>query len=167
MATYLTGPYVEIKMLPLTFKEFLHFKKLKNTDPARHLSEYLEYGGFPSAVLQTNSQLKRDVLSGIYNSILLRDVAGRATIKNTEVLERIALYLLSNTGQLISINKIANTLRSSDLKVSNNTIENYLELLHNAFLFYKVPRFDIREKEYLRGQGKYYVVDLGFIRSQL
>ena len=111
--------------------------------------------------------IKRDVLSGIYNSILLRDVAGRATIKNTEVLERIALYLLSNTGQLISINKIANTLRSSDLKVSNNTIENYLELLHNAFLFYKVPRFDIREKEYLRGQGKYYVVDLGFIRSQL
>lgn len=167
MATYLTGQYVEIKMLPLTFKEFLHFKKLENTDPARHLSEYLEYGGFPSAVLQTNSQLKRDVLSGTYNSILLRVVAGRATIKNTEVLERIALYLLSNTGQLISINKIANTLRSSGLKVSNNTIENYLELLHNAFLFYKVPRFDIREKEYLRGQGKYYVVDLGFIRSQL
>lgn len=167
MATYLTGRYVEIKMLPLTFKEFLHFKKLENTDPARHLSEYLEYGGFPSVVLQTNSQLKRDVLSGIYNSILLRVVAGRATIKNTEVLERIALYLLSNTGQLISINKIANTLRSSGLKVSNNTIENYLELLHNAFLFYKVPRFDIREKEYLRGQGKYYVVDLGFIRSQL
>ncbi|MGV3191788.1 ATP-binding protein [Lactobacillus amylovorus] len=167
MATYLTGRYVEIKMLPLTFKEFLHFKKLENTDPARHLSEYLEYGDFPSVVLQTNSQLKRDVLSGIYNSILLRVVAGRATIKNTEVLERIALYLLSNTGQLISINKIANTLRSSGLKVSNNTIENYLELLHNAFLFYKVPRFDIREKEYLRGQGKYYVVDLGFIRSQL
>lgn len=55
MATYLTGRYVEIKMLPLTFKEFLHFKKLENTDPARHLSEYLEYGGFPSVVLQTNS----------------------------------------------------------------------------------------------------------------
>ena len=55
MATYLTGPYVEIKMLPLTFKEFLHFKKLENTDPTRHLSEYLEYGGFPSVVLQTNS----------------------------------------------------------------------------------------------------------------
>lgn len=146
MATYLTGRYVEIKMLPLTFKEFLHFKKLENTDPARHLSEYLEYGGFPSVVLQTNSQLKRDVLSGIYNSILLRVVAGRATIKNTEVLERIALYLLSNTGQLISINKIANTLRSSGLKVSNNTVENYLELLHNAFLFYKVLRFDIRGK---------------------
>ena len=64
---------------------------------------------------------------------LQRVVAGRATIKNTEVLERIALYLLSNTGQLISINKIANTLRSSGLKVSSNTIENYLELLHNAF----------------------------------
>lgn len=167
MATYLTGRYVEIKMLPLTFKEFLHFKNLENFDPARYLNEYLEYGGFPSVVLQTNAQLKRDVLKGIYNSILLRDVAGRATIRNTEVLERVALYLLSNTGQLISINKIANTLRSAGLKVSNNTIENYLELLHNAFLFYKIPRFDIRKKEYLHGQGKYYVVDLGFIRSQL
>lgn len=167
MATYLTGRYVEIKMLPLTFKEFLHFKNLENFDPAKYLNEYLEYGGFPSVVLQTNAQLKRDVLKGIYNSILLRDVAGRATIRNTEVLERVALYLLSNTGQLISINKIANTLRSAGLKVSNNTIENYLELLHNAFLFYKVPRFDIRKKEYLHGQGKYYVVDLGFIRSQL
>lgn len=69
MATYLTGRYVEIKMLPLTFKEFLHFKKLENT---QHLSEYLEYGGFPSVVLQTNSQLKRDVLSGIYNRIFVK-----------------------------------------------------------------------------------------------
>lgn len=167
MATYLTGRYIEIRMLPLTFKEFIHFKGLEYTDPARHFREYLEYGGFPSVVLQTNTQLKRDVLSGIYNSILLKDVAGRATIKNTEILERIGLYLLSNTGQLISINKIANTLRSTGFKVSNNTIENYIDLLSNAFLFYKVPRFDIRGKEYLRGQGKYYVVDLGFIRSQL
>ena len=167
LATYLTGRYVEIKMLPLTFKEYLHFKNLEQGDPSRYFNEYLEYGGFPSVVLQDNSQLKKDVLAGIYNSILLKDVAGRATIKNTEVLERIALFLLSNCGQLISINKIANTLRSAGFKVSNNTIENYINLLQSAFLFYKVPRYDIRGKEYLRGQGKYYAVDLGFIRSKL
>lgn len=167
LATYLTGRFVEIKMLPLTFKEYLHFRNLEDADPGRYFNDYLQYGGFPSVVLQDNSQLKRDVLSGIYNSILLRDVAGRATIKNTAVLERIALFLLANTGQLISINKIANTLRSAGLKVSNNTIESYIDLLQDSFLFYKVPRYDIRGKEYLRGQGKYYVVDLGFVRSQL
>lgn len=167
LATYLTGRFVEIKMLPLTFKEYLHFTNSENADPGRYFNNYLQYGGFPSVVLQDNSQLKRDVLSGIYNSILLRDVAGRATIKNTAVLERIALFLLANTGQLISINKIANTLRSGGLKVSNNTIESYINLLEDAFLFYKVPRYDIRGKEYLHGQGKYYVVDLGFVRSQL
>lgn len=167
LATYLTGRYVEIKVLPLTFKEFLHFKNLEDKDPSRYLNEYLEYGGFPSVVLQTNNQLKRDVLSGIYNSILLRDVASRANIKNTEALERVALFLLGNTGQLVSINKIANTLRSSGFSISNNTIENYINLLQDAFLFYKVPRYDIRGKEYLSGQGKYYMVDLGFIRSQL
>lgn len=167
LATYLTGRYVEIKMLPLTFKEFLHFKGLEDKDPGKYLDNYLEFGGFPSVVLQDNPQLKFDVLFGIYNSILLRDVAGRATIKNTEVLERIALFILSNTGQLISINKIANTLRSAGFKISNNTIENYISLLKDSFLFYKVPRYDIRGKEFLRGQGKYYVVDLGFIHSQL
>lgn len=167
LATYLTGRYVEIKMLPLTFKEYLHFKHLEDGDPSRYFRDYLEYGGFPSVVLQDNNQLKRDVLSGIYNSILLKDVAARASVKNTEALERVALFLLGNTGQLVSINKIANTLRSAGFAISNNTIEGYINLLKDAFLFYKAPRYDIRGKELLRGQGKYYVVDLGFIRSQL
>lgn len=167
LASYLTGRYVQIPVLPLTFREYLKFKNYEQDDPARHFNDYLEYGGFPSVVLQDNNQLKRDVLSGIYNSILLRDVAGRATIKNTEVLERAGLFLLGNAGQLISINKIANTLRSSGFKISNNTIEAYLNLLQDAFLFYKVPRYDIRGKELLKGQGKFYAVDLGFVRSQL
>lgn len=167
LASYLTGRYVQIPVLPLTFKEYLKFKNFERDDPARHFNDYLEYGGFPSVVLQDNNQLKCDVLSGIYNSILLRDVAGRATIKNTEILERVGLFLLGNSGQLISINKIANTLRSSGFKISNNTIENYLNLLQDAFLFYKVPRYDIRGKELLKGQGKFYAVDLGFVRSQL
>lgn len=167
LASYLTGRYVQIPVLPLTFREYLKFKNYEQDDPARHFNDYLEYGGFPSVVLQDNNQLKRDVLSGIYNSILLRDVAGRATIKNTEVLERVGLFLLGNAGQLISINKIANTLRSSGFKISNNTIEAYLNLLQDAFLFYKVPRYDIRGKELLKGQEKFYAVDLGFVRSQL
>lgn len=166
LATYLTGRYVEIKVQPLTLNEYLKFKNYDDS-AERHFDDYLEYGGFPAVVLQTNNQLKNDVLKGIFNSVLLRDVTQRATIKNPEALERIALFLLSNIGQLVSVNRVANTLRSSGLKVSNNTIEGYLKLLEEAYLFYKVPRYDIRGKEYLRGQGKYYVVDLGFVRSQL
>ncbi|WP_258430179.1 ATP-binding protein [Lentilactobacillus kisonensis] len=133
----------------------------------RYFSDYLEYGGFPSVVLQDDKQLKDDVLNGVYSSILLRDVANRASIKEPELLERIALYLLDNIGQLISTNKIANTIRSSGRKISNNTVENYINLLVKSFLFYKAPRYDIRGKEYISSQSKYYVVDLGFVRSQL
>lgn len=166
LATYLTGRYVEIKVQPLTMNEYLNFKDYSDS-AEKHFNDYLEYGGFPAVVLQTDNQLKNDVLKGIFNSILLRDVTQRVTIKNPEALERITLFLLSNIGQLVNVNRIANTLRSSGLKISNNTIEGYLKLLEEAYLFYKVPRYDICGKEYLRGQGKYYVVDLGFVRSQL
>ncbi|WP_279384042.1 ATP-binding protein [Lentilactobacillus kisonensis] len=167
LGTYLTGRYVELKMLPLSFQEYLAFKDLDAQQKERYFSDYLEYGGFPSVVLQDDKQLKDDVLNGVYSSILLRDVANRASIKEPELLERIALYLLDNIGQLISTNKIANTIRSSGRKISNNTVENYINLLVKSFLFYKAPRYDIRGKEYISSQSKYYVVDLGFVRSQL
>jgi len=167
MATYLTGRYIEIKVLPLSFEEYLTFKSYEKYQSERYFRDYLELGGFPSVVLQNDVQLKKDVLNGIYNSILFRDVAGRAIVKEPELLERIAIFLLDNIGQLVSTNKIANTIRSTGRKVSNNTIENYLSLLENSFLFYKVQRYDIRGKEYLANQAKYYVVDLGFILSQV
>ena len=167
MATYLTGRYIEIKVLPLSFVEYLKFKDYELHHAERHFKEYLEYGGFPSVVLQENQQLKKDALDGIYNSILFRDVAGRTIIREPELLERIAIFLLDNVGQLVTINKIANTLRSAGRKVSNNTIESYLDLLENSFLFYKVRRYDIRGKEYLSSQAKYYTVDLGFVLSQV
>ncbi|MCL2560010.1 MAG: ATP-binding protein [Turicibacter sp.] len=167
MATYLTGRYIEIKVLPLSFEEYLIFKNYEKFQGERYFREYLEYGGFPSAVLQNDTQLKKDVLSGIYNSILFRDVSSRAIVREPELLERIAIFLLDNVGQLITTNKIANTIRSTGRKVSNNTIENYLSLLADSFLFYKVRRYDIRGKEYLSNQAKYYAVDLGFVLSQV
>jgi predicted AAA+ superfamily ATPase len=167
LATYLTGRYVEIKMMPLSFPEYLSFKGYELFQGERYIRDYLEYGGFPSVVLQRDDQLKKDVLGGIYNSILLRDVAKRAVVKEPELLERIAIFLLDNIGQLVSTNKIANTIRSTGRKVGNGTIEHYLSLLENAFLFYKVKRYDIRGKEHLANQAKYYTVDLGFVLSQI
>jgi len=111
LATYLTGRFIEIQMHPLSFEEFLQFKQVETYQSERYFKEYFEYGGFPSVVLQQDSQLKKDVLSGIYSSIILRDVAQRSVIKEPELLERIALYLLDNVGQLVNTNKIANTIR--------------------------------------------------------
>lgn len=167
MATYLTGRYIEVRMLPLSFNEFLTFKKIDSFNSNSYLQEFLEYGGFPSVVLQNDNQLKRDVLSGIYNSILFKDIVYRSSIKEQDILEKIALFLLDNIGNIVSTNKIANTIRSTGRKVGNSTIENYLNLLENSFLVYKVKRYDIRGKEYLANQAKYYVVDLGFVVSQL
>ncbi len=167
LATYLTGRYIEIKMHPLSFREFLEFKGVDTSSGPRFVREYLEFGGFPSVVPQSDDTLKADVLSGIYNSILLKDVTQRALVKEPDILERVATYLLDNIGQLVSTNKIANTIRSTGRKVSNSTIESYLSLLEDSFLFYKVTRYDIRGKERLKNQAKYYTVDLGFILSQL
>jgi len=167
MATYLTGRYIEIKVLPLSFDEYLTFKGYEKYQGEKYFRDYLEYGGFPSVVLQNDVQLKKDVLAGIYNSILFRDVATRTVIREPEILERIAIFLLDNIGQLISTNKIANTIRSTGRKISNNTVESYVSLLENSFLFYKVKRYDIRGKEYLSNQAKYYTVDLGFVLSQV
>lgn len=169
MATYLTGRYIEIKMMPLSFDEYIEFKNDENVqlNPDRYFADYLKFGGFPSVVLQNNNQLKQDALAGIYDSILLRDVDQRSNIRNKSLLSLITDYLLNNIGQLTSATKIANTLKSSGANVNRNTVETYLKLLEDAYLFYRSRRYDIRGKEYLRGEGKYYVVDLGFIDTEL
>ncbi|MFU2205597.1 ATP-binding protein [Streptococcus pluranimalium] len=167
LATYLTGRYLELKMYTLSFREYLTFKALDDFEGQRYIQDYLTFGGFPSVVLQKDDTLKKDVLSGIYNSILYRDVTKRAVVKEPEILNRVATYLLDNVGQLVSTNKIANTIRSTGRKVSNATIESYIQLLEDSFLFYKASRYDIRGKELLKSQAKYYTVDLGLITSQL
>lgn len=166
LATHLAGRYVEIQIYPLSFIEFLEFKNYAREKMDLKLREYFEFGGFPSVVL-SNENLKLDVLSGIYSSIVLRDIAARANVRESAILEKVILFLLDNIGQIVNTNKITNTIKSSGRSVSNNTIENYLSLLEKSFLFYKAQRYDIRGKEYLSTSAKYYVVDLGFFKSQI
>ncbi|MFT4245275.1 MAG: ATP-binding protein [Micrococcaceae bacterium] len=167
LATYLTGRYVEIKVYPLSFKEYLVFKNQKRTATDLMYPNYAEYGGFPGAVLQPNDQQKLTVLSGIWDSILLKDVARRGNVKDIDLLERVALFLLDNIGNSVSTKKIADYITSSGRKVSPNTIESYVSLLETSFLFYKTHRYDIRGKERLKLQAKFYVVDQGFVISEL
>lgn len=159
LATYISGRYVEIKIYPLSFKEYLSFNEEDKIDLL--LDNYIRYGGFPSVSLVHDEQMKRDVLKGIYNSVILKDVSLRGNINNIDILMKLSLFLLDNIGNTISGTKIANYFVSTGLKVKSETINRYLVLLENSFIFYKVNRYDIRGKERLKTLGKYYVVDLG------
>lgn len=162
LATYLSGRYVEIKVLPLSFKEFLKFKGDNDkTMIEEYYEEYIKNGAFPSIALLKNEQIVDDVIKGIYNSILLKDVMLRGNIKDGFLLERLVSFIFDNIGNAVTSNSIANTFQSYGIKTRNETIDSYLDLLENAHIIYKANRFNIRGKEHLRGQSKYYCVDIG------
>ncbi len=156
----LTGRYIEIHMLPLSFSKFLEYYGKENE--LKKYNTYIENGGFPYLLnLDNNSDLIRNYLDGIYNTILLKDVVSRNNVKDTLILESIVKFLFDNIGQIVSTNKISATLNSNNRKNSVNTIESYLSYLLDSYLIYKVSRYDIRGKEYLKTGDKYYVCDLG------
>ena len=165
LSTYLSGRYVEIKMQPLTFKEFLTFYDLKDMNEDKKFDLYLKYGGMPGlkdfnfdekAIVQT--------LDGIFSTVLVKDILEQAEIKDTSLLRKITSFLADNIGNPTSINKIKNTLiseQSVKKGVHLALIDNYINLLENAFVFYGIKRYDIKGKDYLKTQGKYYMVDTG------
>lgn len=160
LATYLTGRYMQIHMLPLSFKEYLnHYggdNELKKYDT------YIQNGGFPYLLnLNEDKDLIRNYLDGIYNTVLMKDVISRNNIKDTMMLESIIKFIFDNIGQLVSTNKISNTLNSNNRKNSVNTVESYLTNLIDSYIIYKISRYDIKGKEYLKTGDKYYVCDLG------
>lgn len=168
LATLLSGRYVEIPIYPFSFKEFLMAKNIDSdsrTVDAAFL-EYEQYGGFPSVVL-ADKQIKDTILSGIYDTIILNDVSMRANVRDTDILRSLVAFLSDNIGQLVQPSKVANTLSSDGLKTSNHTIERYLTLLENAFLFYRARQYNIRGKDYLKTSGKYFIVDSGLRRNAL
>ena len=166
LATNLSGRYVEIPVYPFSFKEFLGAKQIDINSREVDLAykEYEQYGGFPSVTLADES-LRYTILSGIYDSIILNDIAARAQIKDSFTLKRIVAFLADNVGQLVNASKITSLLKNERIEVSNHTISRYLELLQNAYLFFEVRPYDIRGKAYLRQNAKYFIVDSG-LRNQ-
>jgi predicted AAA+ superfamily ATPase len=163
LATLLSGRYVEIKVYPFSFKEFLRAKFGENVDQRylpQFLQEYIRFGGFPAVVLSDES-IKETILSGIFDSVILNDVASRGEIRDIEVLKRVVSFLAGNVGHTVSTLNISNTLNSSSIKVSHPTINKYIELMKSAYLLYGAQRYDIRGKQYLSKQEKYYFVDSG------
>lgn len=169
LATLLTGRYVEIKMLPLSFREFL---EITGADPARGLAEYMRDGGLPYIAIMNRTQEKVETyLEGIYNTVIIKDIEDRQARKETDLdkrkisdillLKTIAKYLASVVGNPVSIRSITDYLTSNGRKVSPNTVSDYVEALTESFIFYPAERFDIVGKQLLKTNRKLYIVDLG------
>lgn len=174
LATLLTGRYVEIKMLPLSFKEFL---ALTGMDTERGLTEYLQNGGLPYIAVMDRTTEKTDIyLEGIYNTVIIKDIEERQSRKEKDptkrkitdisLLKTIAKFLASTIGSPVSVRSITNYLISNGRKVSPNTVSDYVEALTESFVFYPVERFDVVGKQLLKANKKYYIVDMG-IRNHI
>ncbi|MDR1168625.1 MAG: ATP-binding protein [Heliobacteriaceae bacterium] len=159
LSTLLSGRYVEIKMLPLSFKEYLSALPDKIDLPAKY-TQYLTHSSFPYTLELGNDEI-RTYLDGIYNTVILKDVVQRKNIADVSGLENIIKFMFDNIGNITSPKKISDTLGSSGRKISNHTVENYLSALIDSFILYKTSRYDVKGKQYLRTSEKYYLVDIG------
>ena len=164
LATLLSGRYIEIKMYPLSFKEYLIFNNYDKSNIEDKFNEYLKYGGLPAIThIKEKKDLVMTYLNDIYNTIVKKDVIDRNSIKDISLLENIIKYVASNIGSPISANKISDYLNSNKIveKSNHQTIDNYLKMLENAFIVYKADRSDIKSKSLLKTLGKYYIADSG------
>lgn len=167
LATLLSGRYVEIQMLPLSFREYLEFTQTSMDALLPVFNRYLKHGSFPYVSrLEQQDSIIRTYIEGIYASILIKDVTQRKTITDVSLLERIIRFLGSSIGSPISAKKICDTIISSGRKTSINIIDAYLKALLDSYIFYKVERYDIKGRRFLKTLGKYYIVDMG-LRNHL
>ena len=168
LATLLSGRYIEIKMLPLSFKEYLSAFKDKNESKDRLLLEYMKNGGMPGniSILETNPNDIDKYLDGIFSTVVYKDIMARNNIGDKMLLESVIKFVYDNIGNPISTKKISDTLTSKGISTSNHTVENYLTSFLESFLIYKAERFDVKGKNLLARDYKYYAVDTG-LRSYL
>jgi predicted AAA+ superfamily ATPase len=166
LATLLSGRYVEIKVYPLGFHEYMAFAEANPDEAGRSEKElfasYLQFGGLPGIhQMKWESDRLLLYLQDIYNSILLKDVVARNRVRDTALLEKIVVYLMDNIGNTFSAKTISDFLKSQGRKLSTETVYNYLAALESACLVHRVSRYDIKGKKLLETQEKYYLTDLG------
>ena len=170
-STLLSGRYVEIHMLPLSFKEFLDFYSFKlNVTIDEKFQKYLQFGGMPIIrEYQFDESRSNQALEGIYSTVVLRDILQRNSQADQLTLQKIVLFLCSNIGSITSANSIGKTLSNEgeirgtkDKNIASKTVNKYISMLHNAFIFYPVNRYDVKGKQLLRTLEKNYIIDLGF-----
>ena len=168
LATVLTGRYVELKMLPLSFQEFCSgLAEFSNLSNAQKFNLYLRQSSFPYLTkYQNTAQEVNDYLRDIYNSVLLKDIVARLKISDVTTLENVTKFLLHNVGNKVSVSKIANTLKSHGKGADQKTVDKYLRGLTDSFLLYEAQRYNLKGKMFLSTNSKYYAVDIG-LRNML
>ncbi len=173
LATLLSGRYIEISILPFSFKEYIDAKKIQNIDEA--FSSYISYGGLPYSTSLSDLNYLDDYLEGIYNTVIIKDIEERRirkiesnrndrNVNDISLLQKISQYLASSIGNIISIKSITDYLTSSGRKTSNTTVDSYISSLTEAYIFYKVERYDLQGKALLKQNSKYYIIDTGLRR---
>lgn len=170
LATYLAGRYVEIPIYTLSYREFLDFRKSYFSQEQQHntFEYYLRMGGFP--VIHTTQYAEETaykVVYDIYSSVILRDTVQRYKIRDVDLLERVIKYAFDNIGNTFSGKNVADYFKSQQRRIDINTVYNYLNALEGAFILYRVPRYDIKGKEILKTQEKYYVSDISIIYATM
>lgn len=161
IATFLSGRYVEIKMLPLSFKEYVDSTGNRK-DLGQKYTNYLKFSSFPYAImLEENEEVVRQYLESIYSTVMLKDIVSRKNISDVMMLESVIRFMFDNIGNLTSTKKISDTMTSDGRKIDVRTIERYILALEESFVIYKAKRYDIKGKSYLKTLDKYYVVDIG------
>lgn len=160
LATLLSGRYIELKMLPLSFKEYTSaFPSIISKEELYR--NYVYNSSFPYTVNLTDRRNIHAYLDGIYNTVVLNDIVTRKNIQDPSMLKSVLKYMFNNIGNLCTAKKIADTMTSAGRKISPRTVENYLDGILDSLLMYKVSRYDIKGKEYLKLQDKYYLADIG------
>jgi predicted AAA+ superfamily ATPase len=168
LATLLTGRAYEINVLPFSFTEYLEFKG-NATNPDRAFAEYVHTGGFPEAVRLSadGNHFANEYLQTVFKNIYDNDISIRHTIYAEKSYQEVVNFLIDSVGSRVSAGNIAKVLTTNKKKIDNKTVSKYIDTLVEAFLFYKVNRYDIKGKQHLATQEKYYLVDLGFRNALL
>lgn len=161
LATLLTGRYVELKMLPLSFKEYYNAIDTSKLTKEEVYAKYITNSSFPYTANLADKNQVRIYLDGIFNTVVLNDIMARNKIADVSMLKSVISFMFDNIGNPTSAKKIADTMTSMNRKISNHTVENYLSAITDSLLMYKVGRYDIKGKQYLQMLDKYYLSDVG------
>lgn len=163
LTTLLAGRVLTIKIYPFSFKEFLEEYPFKeNQDKYEKFDKYLKYGGMPMLVnMKDNEQIMMNYLNDIKEVVLKKDVINRNSIKDIVFLDNLIKYMASCIGNLTTPNSIAEYMKTNGSRITNETVDSYLRMLENAFFIYRVPRYELKGKQLLKTQGKYYFIDNG------
>lgn len=161
IATLISGRYVQIEMLPLSFKEYMESTGSDNERAVKY-TEYLQNSSFPYALqLKGRPEEIRNYLESIYNTIVIKDIVNRKKINDPMILKSVLRFIFDNIGSPLSSKKIADTLTSNGRKIDSKTVERYIEALIESYIIYQAPRYNIKGKQHLKTLEKYYVVDVG------